>query len=191
MTIPKTLAALPSSQYATFFSLFSGKKAFFALDVDFAIAWAASKVGIVACRGTWVVWYRNWKKGDVLREGWKRRLDGCNRAAWWCLHVKNSLDRRGAAFLNRRKDWDMDAIVLVRAIDSCYLKEETSEVIEKMVREWGSCDDEHRLFLEQIVCLQGLLVSDDVQQTDLVDGYEDPSHCGFEIRKTRSLAHVS
>lgn len=48
MTIPKTLAALPSSQYATFFSLVVGKKALFALEVVFATASAASKVGMVA-----------------------------------------------------------------------------------------------------------------------------------------------
>jgi hypothetical protein len=115
--MPKTLAALPSSQYATFFSLVSGKKAFLALDVDFAIASAGSKVGIVACRGTWVVWYRSWKKGDVLSEGWKRRFDGCSWAAWWFLHVKNSLERRGAAFLSSGKDWNIDAIVPAKAID--------------------------------------------------------------------------
>jgi len=54
--MPKTLAALPSNQYATFFSLVSGKKAGFVFDVAFAIASEALKVGIVACRGTCVVW---------------------------------------------------------------------------------------------------------------------------------------
>lgn len=107
MTMPKTLAALPINQYATFFSEVSGKKAFFVSEADFANAPTVSKAGRVACRGTCVVWYRNWKKGDVLREGWKRRLEDWSLA--WCvfLHVKNSLVMEGAAFRSNGKDWNM------------------------------------------------------------------------------------
>lgn len=126
MTMPKTLAALPINQYATFFSEVSGKKALFVLEADFANAPATSKAGSVAWRGTCVVWYRSWKKGDVLREGWKRRLEGWSLAAWVCLQVKNSFVREGAAFLNKGKDWNIEAIVPARAIGllSVHLKRE-------------------------------------------------------------------
>lgn len=123
MTMPKTLAALPINQYATFLSEVSGKKAFFDLEADFAKTSAASKAGSVTCRGTCVVWYRDWKKGDVLREGWKRRLAGWRRAARVCLHVKKSLVREGAAFRSKGKDWNTEAIESAGAIDCCYESE--------------------------------------------------------------------
>jgi len=78
ITIPKTLAALPRSQYATALSLVAGKKRF--LDIVGLAPRLNWLNGAVTCCGICVVCHRDWKNGIDLKDGWNRFADALDRA---------------------------------------------------------------------------------------------------------------
>jgi len=111
--MPKTLAALPSSQYATVLSLVSGNDlAFFARAIVSLNAAASAAAFAAALSEAAEVFHRRAARGLQLTRGSCDRMAGLgwkamNERLEQALQVKNSLARRGAALRRSGKAWKM------------------------------------------------------------------------------------
>jgi hypothetical protein len=112
--MPNTLAALPSSQYATLFELVSGKLRELELELlfteasDAMDAMDASGPTVALLLSAWVDFHRT----DFRTEGVVRRVAGRDDELRHGRHTKRRRVSRGAAVRSWGKAWKTDAIAM-------------------------------------------------------------------------------
>ncbi|KAJ4377748.1 hypothetical protein N0V83_000578 [Neocucurbitaria cava] len=117
--MPKTLAALPSSQYATLFDVVLGKL----LDLVSPLVAAPATVALPAPAPSTVALVRSGRVDfhltDCKTEGWRAAGRGAEIAGRTGelrhgLHTNNLLESRGAAVRSWGKAWNIEAMAAAR-----------------------------------------------------------------------------